>query len=85
MKRLKTLVATTEDCDATQLVELYDDTVTRILDKHAQVTTKTVIFRIEYSWYNDDIQRAKQERQCAERKWRKSKLCIDRDIYQAKE
>ena len=36
-------------------------------------------------WYNDDCKAAKQEKRQAERKWKKSKLTVDRDIFLEKQ
>ena len=70
--------------DVANLVNLYDNTLSCILEKHAPVTVKTIINRSESPWFTDEIKKAKQDRRQAERKWRKSKLSVDHQIYREK-
>ena len=46
--------------------------------------TKIVTIRANAPWRNEKIKQAKKERRIAERKMRKTKLTIDREIYLAK-
>ena len=79
-----TLVTAPPLDDVSKLVKLYNETLLDILDKHAPVTVKTVINRAESPWFTEEIKKAKQERRQAERKWRKTKLCIHHQLYKEK-
>ncbi len=67
--------------DLDEMVELYNSTLTNLLDKHAPSTLKTVRVKPNAPWYCDEICAAKQKRREAERKWRKSRLTVHREIY----
>ncbi|KAK7481998.1 hypothetical protein BaRGS_00026801, partial [Batillaria attramentaria] len=67
--------------DANMLADLYNETLAHILDKHAPITTKHVPAHSSTAWYNPEIQKAKCRKRRAERKWRKSRLEIDRQLY----
>ena len=67
--------------DAASTVAYYNDSLTAILDKHAPVKEQTVTIRPNTAWYTDDLRRAKQERKALERRWRKSGLEVDRQMY----
>ena len=62
-------------------MDLYNETITTVLDKHAPVTTKYVPVRPATAWYDEDSHKAKCKKRCAERKWRKTGLEIDRQLY----
>ncbi|KAK3782237.1 hypothetical protein RRG08_048695 [Elysia crispata] len=62
-------------------VEIFNETVEAVLDLLAPVKTKNVPIRPNSHWYTDELRTLKQERRCAERKWRKSRLEIHRQIY----
>ena len=66
-------------------VQCYNDSLRGILDKHAPSTEKEVVLRPHAPWYNEHIERAKQERRQAERRWVKSKLEIDKQILKCKQ
>ena len=70
--------------DAASTVAYYNDSLTAILDKHTPVKEQTVTTRPNTAWYTDDLRRAKQERKALERRWRKSGLEVDRQMYCAK-
>ena len=50
------------------------------LDKHAPVVTRTISVRPVAPWYTLDIKEAKRKRRQTERRWRKSRLQVHRDI-----
>ena len=64
------------------LAENLNDGLLRALDQHAPLTTRTVRERISAPWYTPKVKQAKQQRRSAERKWRKTNLTIDKQIYQ---
>jgi hypothetical protein len=43
------------------------------MNRHAPLKTKNMVVRPTVSWYNDNINAAKQLRSKAERKWRRTK------------
>ena len=61
----------------------YDNELSSILDHLAPLRTRTIAFRPDAQWYNDEIRMAKQQRRHSERKWRKTGLTVDRDLYMA--
>lgn len=67
--------------DLDDLCLQYDSALKSLLDKHAPLCTKIVSQRRKAPWYNDVIRRNKAERRKLERRWRKSKLTIDRDLF----
>ncbi|GFR98750.1 ATP-dependent DNA helicase [Elysia marginata] len=64
-------------------IENLKDALSRILNQHAPVTSK-LAERRSAPWLNDSIRQAKRERRGAEKRWLKSGLNVDRDIYNAK-
>ena len=67
--------------DLNAVVELYDNTLCSILDKHAPVKQRKVIIRPSAPWYNQEVTLEKNKRRQLERKWRRSKLQCDREQY----
>jgi exonuclease III len=59
----------------------YSSVFSSLLDKHAPLMSKQVIERPHSPWYNSDIKDSKRKCRKAERKWRKTKLEIHRQIY----
>jgi len=67
--------------DVEELAELYDETLSQLLDKHAPLVRKRVVDRKNCEWFNEEVKKAKEERRLAENRWRKSKLEVHRQIY----
>ncbi len=67
--------------DLPALIDQYNSTLSTVLDKHAPLKTRSFTQRPNNPWYNDEIAEAKRKRKRLERKWRKTKLQIDRDLY----
>ena len=59
----------------------YDSTLRTIIDKHAPVKSKAITIRSEAVWYTEEIHEARRIRRKLERKWRKSGLEVDFQIY----
>ena len=59
----------------------YDYTLRTIIDKHAPVKSKAITIRSEAVWYTEEIHEARRIRRKLERKWRKSGLEVDFQIY----
>ena len=66
--------------NATDLYELYDVTLSSVLDSHAPLKC-VVIERPSAPWYTEDIRIEKGKRRRLERLWRRNKLTINRDMY----
>ena len=66
------------------LVNLYNNTLTSTLNRHAPVITKTVTKRPTVPWFNQEVKDTKKERRRAERKWRKPLLQTDLLVFKAK-
>ena len=62
-------------------VNLYNTVLGEILDEMAPEISRVITRRDNVDWYNEDIREAKQARRRAERRWRKSQLRVDREIY----
>ena len=52
-----------------------------VLDLHAPQSTRTRTIRPQPKWYSDEIRAEKRELRRLERKWRKNRLTIHKDIY----
>ena len=67
--------------DLTGLIEKYENTLTEILEMHAPLKRRLITLRPSAPWYHEGISNAKRKRRKMERRWRSSRLCIDRQIY----
>jgi hypothetical protein len=67
--------------DLSALIDQYNTTLNSLLDKHAPLKQRTVTIRPSNPWYTDEISEAKKLRKRLERRWRKTKLVIDRDLF----
>ena len=65
-------------------MNLYNDTLIAILDKHCPVEVKKVQSRPLQKWYTPALTRLKQETRSSERKWRKAKTACSKDVYKKK-
>ena len=59
----------------------FNTVLSELLDKHAPSQKRTIIIRPPAPWYDDTIRMKKKLRNKFERRWRKSKLCLDRELY----
>lgn len=73
-----------EFTDLDELVTCYNSTLSSMLDKYAPLKTKTLLNRKCVPWFNKEIKDAIKARRRAERKWRKSKLAQDLDVFKLK-
>ncbi|KAK6175986.1 hypothetical protein SNE40_014357 [Patella caerulea] len=70
---------TPEEVD--ELVDLYNSTLASLLDKYAPCKSKVVRVKSHAPWYTDEIAALKGKRRVAERRWRKTRLEIHRQIF----
>ena len=63
------------------LCNQYDFVLKSLLDKHAPSRTKSVTLRPKAPWFNDVIKVNKRKRRSLERRWRKSNLTVDRQLF----
>ena len=61
----------------------YDTVLLGILNKHAPLRNKSFSVRPKAPWYTDEIRCNKTKRRNLERRWRRSKLTVDRELYVA--
>ena len=74
----------TEDpCNLDALVCRYNTTLSRAIDCHAPLKTKTVKVRPSVPWYNDRTKAAKHLRLKAERTWRRTRSLSDLNIFKS--
>ena len=73
---LEHLASVDINMDVSAVVDQYEHAVISTVDVHAPVTTRMKISRRKDPWYNDDIHNARNEK-----RWRKTKLEIHRQIY----
>ncbi|PVD19466.1 hypothetical protein C0Q70_19955 [Pomacea canaliculata] len=79
LQRSALLVSPPDNVD--ELVALYNSTLTALLDKFAPVKKRCITERPDTAWFTPEVRRAKKVRRQAERRWRKSRLEVDRQIY----
>ena len=69
------------DANPEKLVDLYNNTLRLLLDRHAPIMSKKVLFRPKVPWINSDIIKAKRQRRKAERKWRTTRCQSDLILF----
>lgn len=67
--------------DLTDLVEMYDVTLRKIINDHAPQKSRTFTQRPLVPWYNEAIRIAKCKRRKLEQIWRRTRLTVDRDMF----
>ena len=70
-----------DDYDLPVLIDKYESTLKKTLQKHAPLKRRLINIRPSSPWYNEDIGKEKRKRRKLERRWRRSGLCIDRQLY----
>ena len=69
------------DADLNEIVYQYNSCLHNILDNHAPLKSHTITIGPCNPWYSPEIDEAKKLRKQLERKWRKTKLDVDREIF----
>ena len=72
-----TFIDHADQVDLCDLVDQYNENIRKLLDKHAPKQTKRLPARQSQPWYNTEIRKETTKRRKLERKWRKTKLCVD--------
>ena len=67
--------------DVSALSDCYDNTLRSLLNQYAPVKERIITIRPAAPWYSDNIKQEKAERRKLERRWRNTKLAIDRELY----
>ena len=67
--------------DASALSDCYDNTLRSLLNQYAPVKKRIVTVRPAALWYSDNIKQEKAVRRKLERRWRNTRLTIDRELY----
>ena len=83
-KDVKEALSLSEDKDLDLLFNHYNTTLMKILDKHAPVRKMKIHAREKTPWMTEEIKEARRIRRQAERRWRKTKLTVHRQIYKQK-
>ena len=69
------------DSELPTIIDQYEKTLEETLQKHAPLKRRTITLRLSAPWYNEEIGKSKRHRRRLERRWRASRLCIDKEIY----
>lgn len=75
---------TAPSADLSQLNTQYETILSDILDKHAPLLSRTITSRPNAPWYTGCLRKVKSELRRLERRWRSSRLEIDRQIFKSK-
>ena len=79
--RKKSTLLSRSHNDLPSLLDEYENTLLKILDKYAPMKRRMITLRPSAPWYMDEIREEKKKRRRLERRWRSSRLCIDRQLY----
>ena len=66
---------------AEELVHQYNEVLRELLDKHAPQRTCFIVEQPAVPWYNECIANAKRKRRQLERRWRRTKLTVDKQLF----
>ena len=69
------------DGSADEQTDAYNSDIRNVINKHAPLVTKEIILRPSSPWYTDELRAAKRERRKAERRWRRTKLTVHREMF----
>ena len=72
---------TSQERSLEESVTQYNDVLGDLLEKHAPLKPKWLTIRPAAPWVNDDILSARKERRRMERRWKLSRLTVDREIF----
>ena len=72
---------TTDSNDVNFLADLYDCTISKIIDDLAPLQTKVVVDRVTAPWFTNEIANSRRLRRKMERKWRRTHCAVDFEAY----
>ena len=79
---IKSNISLIGDLSIDELVSNYNHVLSDLLDHHAPVITKKCSLKVHCApWFNEQMLNAKRQRRCAERKWRKTKLAVHKEMF----
>ena len=67
--------------DIDSLLDQYNTGLAAVVNKHAPIIQRTIHVRARQPWRTDDLQQRRQETRRAERRWRRTRLVVHREIY----
>ena len=67
--------------DFSALSGCYDNILRSLFDQYAPDKKRIITVRPAAPWYSDNIKEEKAEKRKLERRWRCTKLTIDRELY----
>ena len=67
--------------DIDSLLDQYNTGIVALMNKHAPTIRRTIHVRARQPWRTDDLQQMRQETRRAERRWRRTRLVVHREIY----
>ena len=70
-----------ESSNVDELVDVYSNGLSFLLDKHAPLKSKIIVLRLMNPWYSQELHVAKHLKRKLEQKWRLTGLTIDHAIY----
>ena len=70
-----------DDSSLNDLIDRYNTTLSALLDVHAPIRKKVITLRPATPWFTAEIQKRKVIRRRLERRWRKTRLTVDRELY----
>ena len=75
------LLVSNPPSNLSDLSNLYNDTISGLLDTHAPLKSRTITEREDFEFFDSACREAKEKRRDSEKVWRKSGLEIHRQIY----
>ena len=79
--QIRSFALSVEDGDAETLVAEYDQYLGQLLDQHAPLVSRRVRDRPSAPWLTEAVREARRKQRRAERKWRKTRLTIHKQLY----
>jgi len=67
--------------DTNAMVDTYNSTLNDIYNTTAPLQTRWIKHRPWAPWYDENLREAKREKRWKERKYRKSKLTVNKEIF----
>ncbi|MCK5882742.1 MAG: hypothetical protein KAG61_03570, partial [Bacteriovoracaceae bacterium] len=70
------------ECDEIDgIINIYNNSLKRVIDSHAPEIKKALILRPFAPWYTEELRNAKQKRRKLERRYRRTKLEVHKQIF----